>query len=419
MKLNKFFMLGMAGLAFAACSNEEDAISNGNLFPEGNGALSIRIVNPVTTRTASATTQNVTVTGPVLITLTDDNGKHYISLTADQLAAAVGDGTEEIKFWNVRNPQSVEVAMNGGQASYASVQINETDDTDVSMSMGGESSVTHKRNMQGVANVAAYGETSTFVSKGLDTPDVDDNVYEEGATAADKGKQYEMYEATVHLAIPVARLEVSGITHVTHTNSGNDVCKYASLSIDGVYMDNILPTGSEVASATRTDYYFPGDDEESQTASGVGDAILYEAITSASFLTAGAKWPSEEGQVYAFNFYAPTATEAANITTQEQKNAINPQFKIYFKTATGTGNNEIAAPRYAMITKYRASNSTDPNDDGIVLEAGKVYRITDAVLDDENIIGTEGGNTMYGINVVVEEAVWQIENIKADWAEQE
>lgn len=26
MKLNKFFMLGLAGLAFTACSNEEDAV---------------------------------------------------------------------------------------------------------------------------------------------------------------------------------------------------------------------------------------------------------------------------------------------------------------------------------------------------------------------------------------------------------
>ena len=28
MKLNKFFMLGLAGLAFAACSNEENSGNN-------------------------------------------------------------------------------------------------------------------------------------------------------------------------------------------------------------------------------------------------------------------------------------------------------------------------------------------------------------------------------------------------------
>ena len=71
-----------------------------------------------------------------------------------------------------------------------------------------------------------------------------------------------------------------------------------------------------------------------------------------------------------------------------------------------------------MITKYRAKGSTNPDDEGIVLEAGKIYRIVDAVLDDENIIGDEGGNTQFGVNVVVEEAVWEVVEIKADWAEQ-
>lgn len=33
MKVNKFLMLGIAGLAFAACSNDDD-LSNGNL-PQG------------------------------------------------------------------------------------------------------------------------------------------------------------------------------------------------------------------------------------------------------------------------------------------------------------------------------------------------------------------------------------------------
>lgn len=415
--MNKFLMLGIAGLAFTACSNEEDAINNGNptLFPEGNGALSIRIVNPVaTTRAVAGTTQNVTVTGPVTITLEAGNGNKTISLTAEQLEDAVGDNpTEEIKFWNVQNPTKVTVSMNSGAASYSSVSITET-------------------YMQSVANVAAYGETSSFVAAGLGTPDLDDDVYEEGAETEDEGKQYEMYKATVQLAIPVARLEVDGITHVqTHIGDigTTDDCKYATLTIDGVYMDNILPNGAKsveqagqgeenILTTARTGYIFPGDN--STTASG-SDAILYEAITSTSFLVKNTSWPTVDNQAYAFNFYAPTTAEAAtvNAKTQEEINKINPQFKIYFANATGKGTNNIASPRYAMITKYRASTSTNPSDKGIVLEAGKVYRIVDAVLDDENIIGDEGGNTQYGVNVVVEEAVWTVEEIKADWAEQQ
>ena len=37
-------MLGLAGLAFAACGNEEEV--GGNVTPEGNGAVSIKIVTP-------------------------------------------------------------------------------------------------------------------------------------------------------------------------------------------------------------------------------------------------------------------------------------------------------------------------------------------------------------------------------------
>ena len=398
--MNKYFMLGLAGLAFAACSNEEDATSNATLFPEGNGALSIRIVNPVAaTRAVAGTTQNVTVTGPVTITLEAGNGNKTINLTAEQLEDAVGDQPkEEIKFWNVQNPTKVTVSMNNGAATYSTVSITED-------------------YMQSVANVAAYGETTDFVAAGLGTPDLDDDIYEEGATGDDEGKQYEMYKATVQLAIPVARLEVDGITHVqSHITTPVD-CKYATLSIDGVYMDNIMPNGADVTLPTsRVGYKFPGDTGE--TAEGI-DAILSEAITDGTSFLVDASWPTVEGQVYAFNFYAPTTEQATAFTTQDQKNAINPQFKIYFKSATGKGNNVIAAPRYAMITKYRAAGSTNPADPGIVLEAGKVYRIVDAVLDDENIIGHEGGNTQYGVNVVVEEAVWTVETIKADWAEQE
>lgn len=441
MKVNKFLMLGIAGLAFAACSNEEEVANNsGTLFPDGNGALSIRIVNPVTTRSSAQTTSNVTVTGPVVITLEDANGFHTISLTADELAKVVnepeeGQQKEQIRFWNVQGPKKVIVAMNGGQYEYTDVSIN--DNSDVTMIAGGEGTeaVTHKRDMQAVQGVAAYGETDDFVAAGLGTPDVNDDIYEEGATAGDEGKQYEMFTATVNLTIPVARLEVSGITHVqSHIGADGttDDCKYATLTIDGVYMDNVLAKGAlsvaqaketedddeDILTAERTGYRFPGD--VSASASG-DDAILNEVIPSESFLQLGKTWPAAVGEVaqaYGFNFYAPTTAEAATMSdaSQEQINAINPQFKVFFKNATGKGTNNIAAPRYAMITKYRSSTSTNPDDKGIILEAGKVYRITSAVLDDENIIGTEDGSDLYGVNVTVEEAVWTVENINANWA---
>ena len=430
MKWNKFFMLGVAGLALCACSNEDDLGSNGVEFPNGKGALSISIVNPTASTTkgiADKTTANTFVTGPIVVTLTDNGTERTISLTADEVSSIVSNGTttETIKFWNVTNPTKVSVAMNGGQASYSAVSI--TDNGPVIMIDAGEggTDVTHTRNMQSLAGIAAYGETSTFTPDGTDTPSTSDTNYEEGATSDDNGKYFEMYTATVQLEIPVARLEVSGITHIqshiAQAGGTTNDCIFKTLTIDGVYMDNILANGDGVTEATkRVDYKYPTDNGTTSTATGIAailsDATFGSPATAPSFLQ-NESWPTEDGKAYAYNFYAPNATQAATFTTDEQKMAINPQFKIYFGTAEGkesTENAGMASPRYAMITKYKTSEAAE---EGIVLEAGKVYTITNAILDDENIIGTESGEDIYGVTVIVKEAEWKVVNTYADWAE--
>lgn len=213
-----------------------------------------------------------------------------------------------------------------------------------------------------------------------------------------------MYEATVDLKIPVARLEVSNIKHKKEVESVK--CEYATLTIDGVYMDNIRPTGT----GDLTDYKFPGDN--GGTASGT-DAILFDAIPAEgnanNFMDYDLSWPAadEDGkaQVFAYNFYAPETGDDTSV---------NPIFKIYFKTATPSNTGEImATPRYAKIVNYKSEVNGDP----IVLLAGHVYRITDVQLEDKNISGGEGGDELWGVTVTVREAAWQVETTYADWAE--
>lgn len=130
-----------------------------------------------------------------------------------------------------------------------------------------------------------------------------------------------MYEATVDLKIPVARLEVSNIKHKKEVESVK--CEYATLTIDGVYMDNIRPTGT----GDLTDYKFPGDN--GGTASGT-DAILFDAIPAEgnanNFMDYDLSWPAadEDGkaQVFAYNFYAPETGDDTSV---------NPIFKILFQ----------------------------------------------------------------------------------------
>lgn len=383
-------------MAFAACSNEEEVMDNSSKF-EGNGMVAVKIVSPTTvTRTVDQTTADVKVTGPVTIILEAENGNQQIDLTAAELNTG-----KIVKFWNVENPSKVTVSMNGGAVNYNAISITAKD-------------ASKHLDMQAVAGIAAYGETESITLNGEIASPADPTgnpTYETGAVAGDQNKKYEMYEASVTLKIPVARLEVSGISHKAHTGEGDptDVCEYTALTIDGVYLDNIKADGD----AALGDYRFSSDTGSGTTATGA-NAILSEAISAENgannFMNYDLKWPAlVEGdgaqQAYGFNFYAPAEGEIATV-------AGNPVFKIYFASATGNGI-EKSSPRYAMITKYKSTAGSE-----IILRAGHVYRITNAELEDKNIIGDEGGNTLYGVTVTVTEAEWSVQTINADWAEQ-
>lgn len=383
MKINKLFMLGLAGLAFTACSSDEDVTTQSKL-PAGKGAVTINITSPELTRAieAGTTANSVDVTGPVKITLEATKGGNTIELTSEQLAS-----NSTVTFWNVENPTKVTVSMNDGKASY-------TSDAPTTFT-------------QVPAAIPAYGETSTFaLSTETGSPTVGGSDHEAGADAdgADDSKVYQLYTATVQLAIPVARLEVSGIQHVLSADGHlADDCAYQTLTIAGVYLDNVYATGSGVtysngsfpcvSGIAPTDYSYNGAD-------GTGiEAILKDAVTETDFLTVNGVWPTA-GKAYSYYFFG--ADGVNNM----------PKFKIYFDTSEAkSSDHPLPAPRYAMITSYKK--------DGVELtkfEPGHIYRIISAKLTDENIIGDEGGNTLYGVEVTVEEATWTVETITADWA---
>lgn len=400
MKLNRFFMLGLAGLAFVACSNEEEGM--GSKFPAGNGAVSIKIVSPTITKAIgtgnSADVPVVPAAGSeVVITLTDnstENPTQTITLSAENW----GTG-KVVTFWNVTDPQKVEVSMNDGKATYTAQDV---------ITGGG---------LQEVENIPAYGATTTFVPEDrTDSPDMaNDNQggagVETGADAEDVDKTYQIYTATVNMSIPVARLEVSGIKHIT-TGHVTDACAYETLTIGGVYLDNVISNGNGVkyengaftnATGTPGDYRFVDNDVET----GTGDpAILFdpaddETFGGTDFLKPDGVWPTE-GNAFGYNFFGVS-------------NDL-PKFKIYFSASVSSdADHPLPAPRYAMITKYWQDNAKSvPLTE---FKPGTIYRITSATLTDENIIGDEGGNTLYGVEVTVKEATWAVQTIYADWAD--
>lgn len=408
--MNKFLMLGIAGLAFAACSNEEDAIVNSNPTPEGSGAVTIRIANPsVATKAITDPTPGtageatISIDGTLTIELYEKSNLTTPSQTMSLPAADVTTATE-LTFWNVTEPGKIVVKINNGQAAYNG---------------SGEKAVAITSLQMEPEAIPAYGETTSFTLTGdTGSPIIANdndaqsggNKQEQGADAAngDQNKVYQIYTASVKMAIPVARLEIGNITHVDHSSTDPaSTCEYSNLTVKGTYMDHIYTAGGAYTGNGGADSKYSsatGTQANCFWSTGIGQGdvakILYnEYETSLTFIgdDAVAALPGNN-QVYAYNFYV-----GANA----------PQFKIYFDHSEGSSPTEPRPePRFAMITKYTTDGTNE-----VTFEPGKIYRIKSAVLNDENIIGDEEGNTLYGVTVTVTEAEWSIVDIQADWAE--
>lgn len=397
MKLTKSLFLAFAGLGLFACSNEDVADNGGAQF-KGNGAVAVKIVSPdLLTRNAGGATDgvagsSVAIEGDLVITLTgktlDAEGnptvpyEQSITIDAGKLKSASEESATILKFWNIAVPEKLTASINGGVANYKSVDLSTL--------------------QVASANAPAYGETTSF-TKSSDTdgqsPNLDeDNDTKEDGTGTEQGaedgdatKVYEMYEASVTMAIPVARLEVSNITHVKHAGTEEDQCIYTELKADGAYLDGYTTQGSEYKGTSFPNSVGIAGDFSFDGIHGTGDksGLIDELEEPLSFMA-----EQTLAGPFTYNFYA---------------NGTNPVFKLYFGTAKGTN---IIEPRYAMVTKYKDADGHE-----VTFQNGHIYRILSATLYDKNIIGDEGGNTLFGVEVTVEEATWTLHTIEADWAE--
>ena len=279
MKMNKWFMLGMVGLAFTACSNEEEL---GNQLPNGTGAVTVKIAAPMVTKgVATGTSGNSVLVVPksgskVSITLAAETGGGTIEIEAGE---AWNDNEKEVVFWGVKNPTSVEVTMNGGTKTYATTGVDDATLLNIDP-----------------VNIPAYGYTEdiTLTANTSSPATTDkDEAHQYGATSENVETTYQMYTATVTMAIPVARLEISEIKHITTEHQTGD-CEYSTLTIAGVYLDNLYAQGNGVAysdgsfsfaSGNLTDYSFTGQTDPNESnysgttdgaASPLKDAIAEE-----------------------------------------------------------------------------------------------------------------------------------------------
>lgn len=389
--MNKFFMLGLAGLAFAACNNEEDL---SNQLPEGNGAVTVKLVSPTMTRAIEEGTgdvKTVKVIGDIAITLMDGTTPKTATVTVNE-DGSLSEST--VTFWNVTEPGLITAVMHRGIKDYSSIAIK-----------GGTPELQTLP-----ASIPVYGE-ATPTPMNVSKPGVnEENSTNIGAQAGDDQKNFDMYEATISLQIPVARLEVSGLKHVEHQSSAT--CKFEDLKICGVYLDNVRPGDG----GTPTNYKYPGD----TNGGSENDALLFDPIngglTGGDSFTSTGSWPTDANKtnpVFAYNFYAPAANDAT-ITSVDKNLSIaqNPHFKVVFSYTDNSTGTATTKYRYAMITAYKE------NGDYIVMRKGHIYKITSAQISDDAIIPDEEGNTTYGVEVTIVEAAWGVHTITGEWVEQ-
>lgn len=206
-------------------------------------------------------------------------------------------------------------------------------------------------------DVPAYGATNAFT-------------FNNGIVVAN-GKNYEKISATVKVNIPVARIELSNF-YVTENNT------YKTLELEKIFVNNVLTTLTE-ADTSATSFKYA---TERNTVTDSKDAKLFDTV--------GKSILSPITKTYAYSIF-PTNDDKdfAKVTLQFNKATLE----------SGNAGFDAEAPRYAVITKMG---------DITKFEAGKIYRIKQMHLTDENVGVDINGNNMQAVEVTVVVQSWDI-----------
>jgi hypothetical protein len=378
MKLTKsLFMLCAAGLSLCAC-NSDDKLQ----VSDGYGDVIIKILPPETnTRTVTGGqtgddddkvqiqgSYKVSLTAAAITSASEDNFTYNNqdgTVTFTQEVYAGDKTSHQVTFSGVKNPIKVAVSLNDGIADYKEVGI-------ASLNGDGESKIPTK--------APAYGESTDFTSK-----ETVDNLT--------------TYNVTIKMAIPIARLEIGNITYTDAANS-----LFSKLEVGGIYLDKLSNYGSKYSAGDFISQATQFVDYQFSTSTGTGAvSILKDNAPSPAldFIANPTGSLPGNSNVYAYNFYGAT--------TESDEHFSNPYFKIYFSN-TQLKSESTPIARYAMITRY--TDGANP----IKLENGKIYRITNIALADENILLDEENNSIYNVEVTVQEARWTIADINGAWA---
>ena len=349
MKISKYLLVAAASVMLFSCAKDD----NNGASLNGHVALSLKIVTPElgskaavgeTTATEIAYTEvKVKVNAAAPVAGADEEG--WVTLTKQQV-------TDGYTFWGVDSPTSVEVSINGGEASY----------TDLTAFKGEDGSAID------ATTVPVYGESSdfTFVETGTNPDDAE-------------SPTYDIWEITVDAKIPVARLELSGITHKAHDAGMN--CFYKTLSFKSINF-------SGLASGEFSNDAYTGSGEDTPWVETIAEA-------GTDFLADNVVFPAEENSCYAFYTFA--------------KENVLPTVQFEFVNAAPAEEGATMGPtRYAVIKSFK--DAGNGNTEITSFEAGKIYQVTAVEIADEDLSSDPTGNTLVALTVYVTVQDWTVVN---------
>lgn len=369
-------MLGLAGLAFAACSSDDEVTSAGL---DGDAVVRVNIVTAGSTRAVTDPVggndfdTKVVEVNKIRLKLTAGTGGGDITFENGTEGKTAMQQAKEHVFTGVRNPQKMEIFINDGAEK---MELNQVINTKLAAPM--------------------YASTDAKDFK-LVLPE----------QSGDKNYTVKTYEVTLKPQHKTALLEFSGIKHA----EDNATCAFAKMTFKGIFMNKIAESEKNLDGFTNF------KDWNEVIAKGLDGTYVWDEIKDdTDFLTSTEAWP-KDNKCYAYNVFGNTKTLPI-LTLYFDGIETKPGFDFFHGATTG----------YAAVAKYKLNVDGMSEADQTALGVsdkdpyvkkfvpGYVYRINNIVVPDSAIGPTPAGGE--DVNVLVVEVTvnpWKLVSGTVEW----
>lgn len=398
MRLNKYFMLGLAGLAFAACSNDEDV----NLNTLGDRVVKMSISREVVTRAVDAPVNagfvNSVADATIYFVAGGGNVVGTRLLTNEEITALNSAGNHKTEVTCTKVDASAVRAYVVANTTINNVTLNAASTATLDASTANLTQQNTKRTAadDGIASDATNTAQYTTL-RGLSTSDFSKTT----KTNENVDPKEVIYEGSVTLAPIVCRLEINGIQSTTIATDAEEAGAddVVAFTVEGIYINNFYTAGT--LGGTETDRQDFGSDESKYT-----NANYQTWSYATDYLNQAATAVSGSSTDYA-------VTVAANMTWARQLFAGEVPHIVVKLTGVKYGSDDASAHgviKYLTITSYKDSDKAPLEK----VAAGKVYKISEIVFNGNDLTDIPYQTTKT-IEATVEIAAWTAENITPEF----